>query len=82
MSDARELALENKMMRLEAKLEKYESSASPTCSTPTEEQVLKAVYESGLHQYAPDVLKTRWKDGIDIETPSAALMNFARKLLA
>lgn len=51
------------------------------CSTPTEEQVLKAVYESRLHRYAPDVLKTRWKDGIDIDIPSAALMSFARKLL-
>lgn len=51
-------------------------------STPTEQQVLKAVYESGLHQYSPSVLKTEWKDGIDVDVPSSALMNFARKLLA
>jgi len=48
----------------------------------TEESVLKAVYESGLHQYAPGVLRPIWKDGIDIDVPSASLMNFARKLAA
>jgi len=46
----------------------------------TPEQVLKAVYESGLHQYAPKVIQKSWKDGIDIDVPSAALMNFVRKL--
>ena len=36
----------------------------------TEEQVLKAVYESGLHQYAPKgILITKWKDGINVEEP-------------
>ena len=49
-------------------------------SAPTEDEVLKAVYESGLHQSAPNVLVTKWKDGIDINKPSGYLMNFARKL--
>ncbi len=50
---------------------------------PNEEKVLKAVYASGLHQYAPNgVLTTKWKDGIDINEPSPYLMNFVRKLLA
>lgn len=47
----------------------------------TEKQVLKAVYESGLHQYAPKVLTTKRKDGIDIDEPSSALMNFAGKIV-
>ena len=47
----------------------------------TEKQVLRAVYESGLHQYAPGVIRAMWKDGIDIDTPSPSLMNFARKLM-
>jgi hypothetical protein len=46
----------------------------------TEEQVLKAVYESGLHQYAKGVLYRKWKDGIDLAIPTLALMNFVRKL--
>jgi hypothetical protein len=46
----------------------------------TEEQVLKAVYESGLHQYAPGVIRTSWKDGIDIDIPHSSLMSFVRKL--
>ena len=48
----------------------------------TEGQVLRAVYASGLHQAAPGVLHTRWKDGIDVNSPSLALMNFVSKLLA
>ena len=61
-----------------------ESSRSPGCyAMPAEEKVLKAVYESGLHQYAPaGILVTKWKDGIDIDEPSLYLMNFVRKLLA
>jgi len=47
----------------------------------SEEQVLKAVYESGLHQYAPGVLYTKWKDGIDVDVPTSALMNFVGKIL-
>lgn len=46
----------------------------------TEEQVLKAIYESGLHQYVPGVITTRWKDGIDIDIPNHSLINFASKL--
>ena len=46
----------------------------------TEEQVLNAVYESGLHQYAPSVIFAKWKDGIDIDVPTLALMNFVGKL--
>ena len=46
----------------------------------TEDQVLKAVYESGLHQYAPSVIFAKWKDGIDIDVPTLALMNFVGKL--
>lgn len=45
-----------------------------------EAMVLKAVYESGLHQYAPGVLRTSWKDGIDIDVPCPALVNFANKI--
>lgn len=45
-----------------------------------DDMVLKAVYESGLHQYAPGVLRTSWKDGIDIDVPCPALINFARKI--
>lgn len=45
-----------------------------------EAMVLKAVYESGLHQYAPGVLRTSWKDGIDIDVPCPALINFAVKI--
>jgi hypothetical protein len=48
--------------------------------TYTEEQVLKAVYESGLHQYAKGVIFAKWKDGIDIDVPTIALMNFVQKL--
>ena len=48
---------------------------------PTKEQVLKAVYESGLHQYAPQVLDVKWKDGIDIDVPSGSLMNFVGKIV-
>jgi hypothetical protein len=43
-----------------------------------DDMVLKAVYESGLHQYAPGVLRSDPKDGI--AEPHAALMNFARKI--
>ena len=46
----------------------------------TEDMVLKAVYESGLHQYAPGVLRTSWKDGIDLDVPCPALVNFAMKI--
>ena len=46
----------------------------------TEEQVLRAIYESGLHQYAPGVIRTTWKEGIDIAEPRSCLMNFVRKL--
>lgn len=46
----------------------------------TEAMVLKAVYESGLHQYAPGVLRTSWKDGIDLDVPCAALMSFSGKI--
>lgn len=46
----------------------------------TEEQVLKAIFESGLHQYVPGVITTRWKDGIDIDIPNHSLINFASKL--
>lgn len=46
----------------------------------TEAMVLKAVYESGLHQYAPGVLRTSWKDGIDLDVPCPALVNFAMKI--
>jgi len=46
----------------------------------TKEEVLKAIYESGLHQYSPEVLRAVWKDGIDINEPSRALMNFVAKL--
>jgi hypothetical protein len=48
----------------------------------TKEQILKAVYESGLHQYAPTVLATSWKDVIDINVPSMYLLNFVEKLTA
>lgn len=46
----------------------------------TEERVLKAVHESGLHQYAPGVIRSLWQDGIDVDVPHSALMNFVRKL--
>lgn len=46
----------------------------------TEAMVLKAVYDSGLHQYAPSVLRTSWKDGIDLDVPCPALVNFAMKI--
>lgn len=49
-------------------------------TTYTPEQILKAIYESGLHQYVPGVLTTVWKDGIDIDTPSTYLLHFVRKL--
>ena len=48
--------------------------------SPSSEDVLKAIYESGLHQYASGVLRTEWKDGIDIKFPSSSLMNFVKKL--
>ena len=47
----------------------------------SEQAVLKAVYESGLHQYAAGVLREKFKDGIGVDVPHSALMNFARKLL-
>jgi len=56
-----------------------EPSAASDCYA-TEQQVLKAVYESGLHQYAPGVIYRQSKDGIDIDVPTQALMNFVRKL--
>jgi len=46
----------------------------------TQSMVLKAVYDSGLHQYAPGVLRASWKDGVDIDEPHSALMNFAEKI--
>lgn len=48
----------------------------------TEQHVLKAIYESGLHQYAPGVIRTSFKDGIDIDIPHSALLNFVRTLTA
>ena len=48
---------------------------------PTEADVLKAVYQTGLHQDAPEgVLVERTKDGICIHEPSLSLMNFAEKI--
>ena len=47
---------------------------------PTEEQVLKAIYESGIHQYIPGVLRTKWKDGIDVQSPSNYLLHFVKIL--
>lgn len=47
----------------------------------TEGRVLKAIYESGLHQYAPGVIRKSWKDGIDIDVPHSSLMNFVKKLV-
>jgi hypothetical protein len=52
----------------------------PSGSVTDEDQVLKAIYESGLHQYCPQVLRTKWKDGIDIDEPSSYIMCFVRKL--
>jgi len=46
------------------------------------DQILKAVYQSGLHQTAPGVLRTIWKDGVEIDEPSLALLNFVNKLCA
>jgi hypothetical protein len=46
----------------------------------TEQQVLKAIYESGLHQYAPTVIRESYKDGISITIPSSVVMNFVDKL--
>ena len=46
----------------------------------TKRIVLKAVYDSGLQQYAPGVLRTSLKDGIVIDEPTSALMNFAEKI--
>lgn len=57
-----------------------QSTSAASDGYATEEKVLKAVYESGLHQYAPGVLRAQWKDGINIDIPSPALMNFVRKL--
>jgi hypothetical protein len=47
----------------------------------SEDDVLIAIYQSGLHQYNPAVLKTKWKDGIDVSVPSIHVMNFAQKLI-
>lgn len=47
----------------------------------SEEEVLIAIFESGLHQYNPAVLSVRWKDGIDVNIPSRSIMNFAQKLV-
>ena len=44
------------------------------------DQILKAVYQSGLHQTAQGVLRTIWKDGVEIAEPSLALLNFVNKL--
>jgi len=46
----------------------------------TEEQVLKAIYSSGLWKHAPIVLNTKWKDGIDIDEPSFLVMDFVQKV--
>lgn len=47
----------------------------------TEQQVLKAIYESGLHQYNPAVIRESYRDGISITIPSFVLMNFVDKLV-
>ena len=48
---------------------------------PTDDEILKAVYESGLHQYASKgILTTKWKDGIDVDSPSLYLIHFVKKL--
>lgn len=46
----------------------------------TEKEVLKAVYESGLDQYAPRVIYRQWRDSIDIDVPTSTLMDFVAKL--
>lgn len=46
-----------------------------------ESRVLKAVYESGLHQYIPSVITEKHKDGIAIDVPSGHLIRFVQKLL-
>jgi hypothetical protein len=46
----------------------------------TVDQILKAIYESGLHQYIPAVLAQITVDGISTNVPSISLINFVRKL--
>lgn len=66
--------------QLEEKYRAQEAEQEPV-AIPDEKAVLEAIYESGLHQYAPKgILITRWKDGIDVDEPSHCLMNFLGKL--
>jgi len=69
------------MSREEHQYWEDKAEAKGLICSPTEEQVLKAIYESGLHQYAPQVLCKDWKDNIDIKNkPSSYIMGFVRKL--
>lgn len=48
---------------------------------PTEDEVLRAIYESGLHQYIPGVVsKEPFKHGAYVNVPSTYLMLFVKKL--
>ena len=51
-----------------------------TCSVPTKADVLKAIYESGVHQENPHMIKYHRRDGKIVEDPSAYAMNFAKRL--
>jgi hypothetical protein len=49
-------------------------------SVPTKAEVLKAIYESGVHQDNPTMIKTFRRDGKIVEEPSVYAMNFAKCL--
>ena len=52
----------------------------PTGSVPTHAEVLKAIYESGVHQENPHMIKYLRRDGKIVEEPSRYAMNFAKRL--
>lgn len=49
-------------------------------SLPTKADVLKAIYESGVHQDNPMMILTLRRNGKLVEEPSAYAMVFARRL--
>jgi len=58
----------------------HSHSRSPAGSLPTKAEVLKAIYESGVHQDNPMMILTLRRNGKIVEEPSAYAMMFARHL--
>lgn len=52
---------------------------SPT-AVPTEDQIRKVIFETGLHEKIPQVLYQKEKDGIEVDLVSPYLVSFVKRL--